>query len=156
MAITSEAFGPPILAGLANLGIEPGTADFNLFLLATQTVLDSADPINWAGITAARNSVLVHEIIGDSVVPNFAATFPLTGTEPLIAAMGLSTITATTFDATGIRGAVRFTPPATHGSLLSPASSPAATAEMQAQMASMFATFGTTVVVTDPSVIVTE
>jgi hypothetical protein len=156
MAVTSQAFGPPILAGLAGLGIEPGSTNFNLFLLATQTVLDSADPINWGGLAAARNSILLHEVLEDTVVPNAASSFPLTGTEPLIAIMGLDSITATTFDPTGVRGAARFIPPANHGSLLSPAGSAAATAEMQGQMASMLATFGTTVVVTDPSVIVTE
>jgi len=156
LLIGSDTFGPRILAGLAGLGIEPGTANFNLFLLATQTLLDSADPINWAGPAAAFNSILLHEVIGDTVIPNFVATAPLSGTEPLIAAMGLSTITATTFDATGVRGAVRFVPPASHGSLLDPTASPGAFFEMQGQMASMLATFGTTVVVTDPSVIVTE
>jgi len=156
MAVTSQTFAPPILAGLAGLGIESGTTNFNLFLLAAQTVLDSADPINWGALTAARNSVLVQEVINDTVVPNATQSFPLTGTEPLIAIMGLDTITATTFDAAGVRGAVRFKPPANHGSLLSPAGAPFATAEMQGQMASMLAMFGTTVVVTDPSVIVTE
>lgn len=156
LLIGSETFGPRILAGLAALGLEPGTANFNLFLLATQTVIDSSDPINWAGPAAAFNSILLHEVIGDAVIPNFVENAPLSGTEPLIVAMGLSTITATAFDATGIRGVVRFVPPASHGSLLSPASSPAAFFEMQGQMASMLATFGTTVVVTDPSVIVTE
>jgi hypothetical protein len=156
LLIGSDTFGPRILAGLAGLGIEPGTANFNLFLLATQTLLDSADPVNWAGPAAAFNSILLHEVIGDTVIPNFVATAPLSGTEPLIAAMGLSTITATTFDATGVRGVVRFVPPASHGSLLDPTASPGAFFEMQGQMASMLATFGTTVVVTDPSVIVTE
>lgn len=156
LLLGSDTFGPRILAGLAGLGIEPGSTNFNLFALAAQTVIDSADPINWAAPAAAFNSILLHEVIGDTVIPNFVATAPLSGTEPLIAAMGLSTITTTTFDPTGIRGAVRFVPPASHGSLLDPTSSPGAFFEMQGQMASMLATFGTTVVVTDPSVIVTE
>lgn len=76
----------------------------------------------------------------------------MSGTEPLIANLGLSTITASASNANGIRGVVRFIA-GDHGSLLSPASSARTTAEMQGQMASMIATGGTQVVVTDTSVI---
>ena len=156
LLLGSESFGPRIRAGLAAAGLEPGTPEFQAFTVVSQTILDSADPINWAAAAASANSILLHEVIGDSVIPNSVPGAPLSGTEPLIAAMGLSTITATTQDAGGIRGAVRFVPPASHGSLLSPLASPAATAEMQGQMASMIVSSGTTVVVNDPSTIVTE
>ena len=90
--------------------------------------------------------------IGDQVVPNSVPGAPLSGTEPMIRVYGLDTITATTQDAAGIRGAVRFIA-GDHGSLLSPAASLPATQEMQRQAASFIATNGTTVVVTDSSVI---
>lgn len=48
LLLTSPTFGPPILEGLAGLGIEPGTADFARFAIFTQAVLDDVDPLNYA------------------------------------------------------------------------------------------------------------
>ncbi len=148
----SPAFGPRIRAGLEGLGVIAGTAQFAQFMVVTQSVLDAGDPLNFAPLTGARNNILFHEVLGDQVVPNRVPGAPLSGTEPLIAAMGLPSISSTTSVATGLDGAVRFTAGG-HGSLLSPMASLAATVEMQTQMASMVATVGTTVVVTDTSVV---
>ena len=67
----------------------------------------------------------------------------------------LAPIVATTQSATGIRGVTRFTQ-GDHGSLLSPASSAAVTAEMQGEMASMLVSGGTAVLVQNTSVIRTQ
>ncbi len=155
----SATFGPRVRAGIsAASGIPQTDARFpgtlGQFLVIAQTVIDSADPINYARLTTSKR-LLVQEVIGDQVIPNTVAGAPLSGTEPLIAALGLTTITATTTNANGIRGAVRFIQ-GDHGSLLSPAASAAATAEMQRQMASMIASNGTQVVVTDTTVIRTQ
>ena len=69
----------------------------------------------------------------------------------MIRAMGLQAYSSTQFDPGGLDLVGRFVPPASHGSILSPATSPAATAEMQKQLASFIATLGTTVVVEDES-----
>jgi len=151
----SQSFGPVIRAGLAAAGVEPDSADFNQFLLIAQTVLDSADPINWGALTAETNSVLLQQVAGDAVVPNAVPTAPLSGTEPLIRVMGLDSITETTVDPAGIRGAVRMIQ-GDHGSLLSPAASPAATAEMQGQAASMVVSGGVSVVIGNDTLIQTE
>lgn len=151
----SQTFGPVIRNGLAAAGVEPNSPDFFQFLLITQTVVDSADPINWGANAAQTNSVLLQQVAGDTVVPNAVAGAPLSGTEPLIRIMGLDAITGTTQDPMGIRGAVRMLVGG-HGSLLDPSASPAATAEMQGQAASMVATGGTTVVIGDPSLIQTD
>jgi hypothetical protein len=148
----SQAFGPVIRAGLAAAGVAPDSADFVQFLLIAQTVLDSADPINWGALTAETNTVLLQQVAGDAVVPNAVPTAPLSGTEPLIRIMGLDSITKTTVDPTGIRGAVRMIA-GDHGSLLSPAASPAATAEMQGQAASMVVSGGTSVVIGNDTLI---
>ena len=148
----SEVFGPRIRAGLAAAGVEPGTPEFEQFLTIAQTVVDSADPINWIEEAAEFNAIVLHEIIDDSIIPNSVPTAPLSGTEPLIAVGDLNAYDMTISDSAGVRAAGRFLPPATTGSLLSPATSPAATFEMQSQFASFIATFGTTVVVSDPSV----
>jgi len=147
----SPTFGPSIRAGLAALGVLPGTADFELFFTAFQTVVDSMDPINWSEEAARLNNIVLHEVIGDTVLPNFVPTAPLSGTEPMIATMGLPAYSSTLANPAGVDGAGRFVPPASHGSLLSPASSPAATVEMHKQMASFIASLGTAVVVENAS-----
>ncbi len=161
----SPTFGPRIRAGLAAQGVVAGTPDYDAFFGAAQTVIDSADPINFA---LAKNAtllpskrLLLQEVVGggsvppDLVIPNSVAGAPLSGTEPLIRTLGLASITATTQSANGIRGVVRFLE-GDHGSLLSPAASPAATAEMQGEMASMLASGGTVVQITYPAVIRTQ
>jgi hypothetical protein len=84
--VASEGLGPIIIAGLASVGLVQGTAEFELFLTVAQTVGDSMDPINWAAEAALNQPLLVHEVIGDQVVPNFVPTAPLSGTEPMVAA----------------------------------------------------------------------
>ncbi|GIX32186.1 MAG: lipase [Lysobacterales bacterium] len=158
----SPTFGPRIRAGLQAAGVQPGTPDYDRFMVAAQSAVDSADPINY-GIASLNNRILLQAVVGnpaanvppDQVVPNTVSGAPLSGTEPLIAALGLSTITQTTSAADGIRGAVRFIA-GDHGSLLSPAASPAATAEMQGQMASMIVSGGTAVQVSNATVIRTQ
>lgn len=151
----SDTFGPVIRAGLAAAGVEPDSPDFAQFLLAAQTVVDSADPINWGGLTVETNSVLLQQIAGDTVVPNAVPGAPLAGTEPLIRVMGLAPITATTQDPMGIRGAVRLLQGG-HGSLLDPSASPAVTAEMQGQAASMVSSGGAAVIIGNTSLIETD
>ncbi len=151
----SETFGPVIRAGLAAAGVEPGTPDFAQFLLAAQTVVDSADPVNWGALTVETNSVLLQQVAGDSVVPNAVQGAPLSGTEPLIRVMGLDSIAESTQDPMGIRGAVRLLQGG-HGSLLDPSAAPAVTAEMQGQAASMTSSGGAAVVIGNPSLIETD
>lgn len=152
----SVSFGPRIRAGLAASGVQAGTPTYDSFMGAAQQVIDSIDPINY-GYASAQNSILLHEVVGagsslpDQVVPNSVPGAPLSGTEPLIRVLGLSTITGTTQAANGIRGAVRFTA-GEHASLINP-TTPAVTAEMQGQMASLLASGGAAVMVQDSSVI---
>jgi hypothetical protein len=147
----SATFGPIIKAALASQGALPGTADYESFFTAFQTVIDSMDPINWAAEAARLKNIVVHEVIGDTVFPNRVLPAPLSGTEPLMATMGLTSYSATLANPAGVDGAGRFVPPASHGSLLSPATSVAATVEMHKQMASFIASMGTAVVVNDAS-----
>jgi pimeloyl-ACP methyl ester carboxylesterase len=153
----SPAFGPRIHAGLAAAGLQQGTPDYDAYFVATQTVIDSGDPINFAFATTGKH-LLLQEVIGggdllpDQVIPNRVAGAPLSGTEPLIAALGLTDITETTQSAEGIRGAVRFLQ-GEHGSLLDPTDVPAATVEMQGEMASMLVSGGHVVQVANPSII---
>lgn len=156
-AEASAAFGPVIRAGLkAAAGLEPGTADYEQFFLIWQTVIDSGDPINWAAEAAAQTPLMLHEVINDQVIPNYVPTAPLSGTEPVIAVMGLTSYGTSQQNPDGLRAAGRFLPPASHGSLLSPDSSLAALLEMQTQMASFIASHGGQILVTDESTMVQE
>lgn len=152
----SPTFGPQIKAGLAAAGILPGSAAYQQYLTIAQTVIGAMDPINWAVEAATFKSIVLHEVIGDTVVPNFVATAPLSGTEPLIKAMGLAGYSTTQSGTGDLSLAGRFVPPASHSSLLSPATSPAATAEMQAQMAAFIASKGTSVVVSNAATMVPQ
>lgn len=159
LLLGSPTFGPRIVQGLASVGVEQGSADFELFVVAAQTVLDSADPINWGHLTpAANDGVLLQEVIGsdvslpDQVIPNSVPGFPLSGTEPLIRRMQLAPITQSTQSASGIFGVTRFVV-GDHGSLLSPAASLEATIEMQTEAASMVVSGGRAVEVPFPSVL---
>ncbi|TCO41358.1 Ig-like domain-containing protein [Dokdonella fugitiva] len=171
----SPSFGPRIRAGLAAAGLQPGTPDYDAYFVATQTVIESGDPINFAGNgtlldlsrvddegnSLPRKRLLVHEVVGggdvlpDQVIPNSVPGAPLSGTEPLIRALGLAPIVGTVQDADGIRGATRFLQ-GEHGSLLDPTDFPAATVEMQGEMASLLVTGGAAVQVANPSVIATS
>ncbi|VAW37949.1 hypothetical protein MNBD_GAMMA01-481, partial [hydrothermal vent metagenome] len=148
----SPAFGPRIRAGLAAAGLVAGTPEYSRYMVVAQTVIDAGDPLNFAPITGAMNNILFHEVLGDQVITNTVPGAPLSGTEPLMAAMGLPTISSTTSNPAGLDGAVRFTE-GDHGSILNPTASVAATVEMQTQMASMISTVGTTVVVNNPDVV---
>lgn len=128
----SEQFGPQIEAALAAANIEVGSADYNQFLIAAQTMIDSSDPINYAAKLAQSNSTPLHmiEVIGDTVVPNnVLPTAPLSGTDPLARLLNLNQVNMNSV--TG--GLVKFTE-GSHGSLINPESSLAATQEMQSQM----------------------
>ncbi|HEY6895236.1 MAG TPA: Ig-like domain-containing protein [Rhodanobacteraceae bacterium] len=153
----SPTFGPRIRAGLAAAGVEAGTPEYDQFMGAAQTAVDSGDPINFAGVTDAKN-LLMQEVVGsgdvppDQVIPNTVAGAPTSGTEPLIAAYGLGPIDQPTQSADGIRGATRFLQ-GEHGSLLDPSDFPAATAEMQGEMASLVVSGGHAVQVTYPQIL---
>lgn len=146
----SPSFGPRINGGLAAVGIATGSADYNSFLIATQTLVDSGDPINHASILGASGNTRIHmiEVIGDQVVPNFVATAPLSGTDPLARMMGLTQVDAS---ATG-SALVKFSA-GDHGSILSPATNLEAFTEMQIQTATFAATSGTVLPITDTTVI---
>ena len=160
LVANSEQLGPRITAGLAAAaGVDAEdeealaafvAGDLQQFLLAAQTVIDSGDPINHAPFLAADDSTAVHliEVIGDTVIPNFVATAPLSGTRPLARVLGLPRVdTSASGDAY-----VRFSD-GDHGSIISPAASQAATVEMQTQVATYAASAGTVLPITNAEVI---
>lgn len=161
LVANSERLGPRLNGGLAAAsGVDPTDADalaafsagdLQTFLVAAQTVIDSGDPINHAAVLAADGGTPIHliEVVGDAVIPNEVATAPLSGTRPLARVLGLPRVAASTSG----DAYVRFSD-GDHGSILSPSASPAATAEMQREVAAYAATAGTQLPVTDTSVVV--
>jgi dienelactone hydrolase len=150
----SSAFGSEIEAGLATKGVMKGTSAYSSFMLATQTILDDADPINYAMSVGATQNIYAIEVVGngtegtsDQVIPNSVATAPLAGTEPLLAYMQTTNLTTTT--TVKPNQVARFTV-GNHSSILSP---DVATAEMQSEMASFIGSAGTAVVVTDEALL---
>ncbi|NJN45867.1 MAG: hypothetical protein HC808_04600 [Candidatus Competibacteraceae bacterium] len=155
LLLGSESIGPRILAGLMAVGLEPGTTDFEAFVNAFQQAVDSGDPINYASAAAEVHPIHMIEVVGppsDATIPNSVPGAPLAGTEPLVRIMGLRSVAATTVDDMGLRAIVRFTEGA-HSSFLSPSTSPAATVEMQSEMASFVVSNGTVLNVTNPEVL---
>jgi Pla-1/cef family extracellular lipase len=138
------------------------------FAFAVQTAVDSIDPVNHAKtLTATKLPVHLIEVVGDGngnlsdqTLPNRVSGFPLSGTEPLISALGLPCVAKTAAGS----GAVRFSK-GHHNSIWIPNETSAtdgmaaqATAEMQTQVASYAASAGmgaATIVVTNPAVIAT-
>jgi pimeloyl-ACP methyl ester carboxylesterase len=142
----SASFGPEIAAGLAANGVTKGTADYESFMLAAQTVLDTTDPVNFTngtmgntdGATGAitGRGLLMFEVVGgagspsDLVIPNTVpdgndtsgtVQSPLSGTTPLAQLMGLAQVSATT-SGTDLKRIVKFSA-GFHGSLLTPTNS---------------------------------
>ncbi|MDN3651565.1 lipase [Thalassotalea ponticola] len=127
---------------------------------AAQTIVDAADMLNYVDPLKANGTPLhLIEMVGngmdvpsDTVVPLTAPTSPLAGSTPLINLLGVDTVSETTVSETPISGAVKFVA-GDHGSILNPMASPAATQEIQQQIAAYFATKGTAIVVTNDSVV---
>ncbi|HSG66061.1 MAG TPA: hypothetical protein VLD39_13715 [Gammaproteobacteria bacterium] len=141
-------FGGPVRAGLAARGLTPGTMLFANFVRDLQTVLDSAEPANYAEAAAALHPLHVLEILGDQSVPNGP-------TDSIAGLWGLVDVLAgdpPLVDPGGAHGIVRFTS-GDHASLLDPTVDPAVTTEMQTQMVTFAATDGTTIAITDTSVV---
>jgi len=146
----SATFGPIIAAGLAAAGLAKGTPEYESYLVAAQTVVDSGDPINYAVAAASLHPIHLIEVVGgagalpDQVVPNSVENAPLASTEPLAKVMGLKSASRSVWDDKGVRAIVRFNQ-GNHSSLLRPASleTIGATAEMQGQMIQFLQSEGT-------------
>ncbi|WP_321276854.1 hypothetical protein [Thiomicrorhabdus indica] len=151
----SPSFGPEIVAGLAAQGISADSAEFQQFLMAAQTVVDSADPVNYSSMIQAPS--LMFEVVGidaqsqDQVIPNSLSNAPLAGTEPWIWSQGLSRVSASGALKDG-KGVIRFTQ-GNHASLLSTQSSALVTQTMQEAMVSFIASKGNAILISDESTV---
>lgn len=123
----SDSFGPRIDAGLAASGISRGTFLYDLFFLVAQTIVDDADPFNYAPAMfsgersgGTPTAVLIQEMIGDPVVPN-SATEDLARAMNIAQANNIQTISGLTQVTTPHQGSAifQFNNP-NHGCILDP------------------------------------
>ncbi|MCW8829886.1 MAG: lipase [Gammaproteobacteria bacterium] len=162
----SATFGPIVSGGLAAKGVLKGTADYESFMGAAQTVVDSGDPVNYASVAATGRGILFFEIVGgnsspsDLVMPNRVpdandttgtVPAPLAGTEPQLALMGLTQYNAST-TGTDLHAVTKYIS-GDHSSLLDPISDVAVTTEIQTQLANFLASDGAALVVTDDTLL---
>jgi len=142
LLMNSQTFGNPIKNALAANGIAPGSEAFAKYKLVAQTLIDDADPINYAKQVAKNQKSLIFETLGDAVIPNSVIGAPLSGTEPLLRVMnaksvpqemGFVRLPDNVYYAKFILG--------THSSILVP-SEPEVTVEMHRQMISFIASGG--------------
>jgi pimeloyl-ACP methyl ester carboxylesterase len=165
----SATFGPSIADGLAGQGVVKGTPDYESFLGAAQTIIDSADAINYTTqLQANGEGILYFEIVGgagspsDLVVPNTVpdgndtsntVPAPLAGTEPILALLGLTqTNTPIPPGGADLQISVKYIA-GEHSSLLDPTPAPAVTTQIQTQAATFIGTGGTGLPVADSSLI---
>lgn len=164
----SAAFGPSIAAGLAAKGVIKGTADYEAFMGAAQTVVDSGDPVNHAATAATGRGILFFEIVGgnsspsDLVVPNTVpdgndttgtVPAPLAGTEPQLALMELAHVNTSQGPGASKLKVVTKYISGEHGSLLDPTPDAAVTTEIQTQAANFLGSDGIFLKVTDDTVL---
>lgn len=131
--VNSMSFAPVINGGLANSGVNVGTTNYERFLYAAQTAMDSGDPVNFMETLAKLGvPVLVQQINNDAVIPNGAAGAPLMGTTAMASLLGTTQLG---LGATQLgRGYVKHTAGG-HSSLLRPeGGAPQVTAELQTQV----------------------
>ncbi|WP_457744519.1 hypothetical protein [Sulfurimonas sp.] len=151
----SATFGPIIAAGLAAKGIQKGTNAYAAFIVATQTVLDDADPINYAITVGAKQKIFAIEVVGgngnlpDQVIPNNVATAPLAGTDPLVRYLGATTLSGNNGDNVAPNKTARYNI-GTHSSILNP---DGATVSMQTQVATFVGSQGTAIPIIDSSLL---
>ena len=161
----SETFAEVVDEVLEDQEILPGDRLYDLFFLGAQTVVDTADPINYAArLAQAGGPIHLIEVVGggplgsipDDVVPNSVVGGPLGGTEPLIREMGLVDLRAADgpLVGAGLQAVVRYTE-GIHSSLSFPGATFAEIAahnEMVRQMVEFAASGGSQLSILDSTV----
>ena len=138
---------------------------FTRFAHITQNIMDTIDPINHS-MSLTDIPVYLTQVKDDKIIPNFILEettvsgtdilvpySPFGGTSPLIQSMSL-TPTMDSIQNKKVRNAALFNE-GDHSSLLSSKGFPSVTREMQSQILSFLNSDGTTLTITDPSVLET-
>ncbi|WP_221797847.1 hypothetical protein [Oceanobacter mangrovi] len=96
----SATYGPVITGTLTgSFGLTEDGASYESLLYVYQATVDSSDPVNFAAqLTATGTPYSFLKSDGDLVVPNSVDGAPLSGTNPLLAALGATQVDTTTID----------------------------------------------------------
>jgi len=131
--VNSASFAPVINAGLAKAGVNVGTSNYEKFMYAAQSAVDSGDPVNFAQLLPSlKVPVLLQQVKNDAVIPNSADSAPLTGTQAFARLLGATQLGLGQAQL-GL-GYVKLNA-GDHASLLRPSTAaPQITAEMQTQV----------------------
>ncbi len=162
----SAVFGPAIESGLAAEGIIKGTAEYDAFMLASQTLVDDADPANYsASIGAGALPILEIAAVGDGTegsgdqhIPYTVATAPLAGGKPFIDFTGAQDINTSDlssgdiYPTSGTKTVAKLTV-GEHRSALDPQYSMDAFSEIHTELISFIDSNGTAIKVAYPSII---
>lgn len=155
----STVFAPPIKAGLAAQGVTG--ANYQAFLLGTQWLMDSADPVNFAKAAALIHPIQMTEVVGDGGTVHLPdQTVPNSSTEILAKALGATAASDGINDVSvGSPRIVRFTQ-GDHSSILDPTrGAPEGGSylnvftEMHSQLVKFHASKGASIVITDGDII---
>ncbi len=149
----SERFGPIIASALANAGLQKGSAAYSRYMLLTQTIIDDADPINYAS-ALRHKKIFVYEVNRDRVIPNKVLGAPLSGTEPLLSQMNATNILKASIPLQPKVYVTKFLY-GDHSSLLDPVYHEI-TKEMHSEMASYLASDGKMVQIEDTTLLAEE
>lgn len=167
VAISTPEVAAQLVAGFKEAAGEQAWASINAelfeaFAFAAQTVVDSADPVNYVSDLAENTPVFLIEADGDTVIPNAVEGKPLAGTQPLARLIGLSdaswneeaqsTVPAQSADGSPVSAYASFLG-GSHASLLSPEASLAVTTEIQTQIAFWFGSSLTAIPVDNEEVV---
>jgi len=129
----SATFGSAVRGGLEAAGVFYGTTNYERFVYAAQSVLDSSDIVSFGSSLAQLGiPLLLQEVANDQVIPNLLESAPLSGIESLAMLMDTSRLG---LGATSLgRGWVKMNAGG-HTSILRPeGNAPQVTAELQAQL----------------------
>ena len=162
----SPVFSPAINAGLAAVGINEGTSAYASFMLASQTIVEDADPANYsAAIGLSSLPILEIEAVGngsegsgDQHILNCIASAPLAGTDPFIKFTKAKDINTTGLASgdfyipTGTKTVSRLTE-GEHRSPLDPQYSLEATEEIHTEVATFILFQGSKIQLAHPSII---
>ena len=162
----SPVFSGAINAGLAAVGINEGTSTYESFMLASQTIVEDADPANYAAaISVSTLPILEIEAVGngsegsgDQHILNSIASAPLAGTEPFIKSTQAVDINTTGLSdgdfyiPTGTKTVSRLTE-GEHRSPLDPQYSAIATDEIHTEIATFILFQGSKIKVAHTSII---
>ncbi|MFT6897048.1 MAG: Pla-1/cef family extracellular lipase [Paraglaciecola sp.] len=160
------ALRPAFVAFAESLTVEQLAAinaTFSSFAFAAQTVLDAADPVNYAASLTATTPTLMQLMVGggtnddgttaltDQVNP-VQTTLPLSGGIPLSTLMGLPQVSSSVQSDTDTNGVVYLTS-GEHQSLLNPSPSAATTGELQNEAVQYFLSGGSNIIIANPDVV---